>query len=162
MKSEAQAESLFAYFRDSIFILQSAIHHYRNGEELYYRVAALQLRLLLCDTVHRHNRMEDISLLPNIFPDCKLPPISSKGLPGKGASLPLVEWLNLPLCGLDGVCIPIRDFIRRVCDQDGGAHVDLKPVAGLSAFPNRAEIIIQIAELVCLTTGTLPSNSGFS
>ncbi len=80
MKPEHQTDSLSAYFRDSIFNLQSSVHHYHNGEKVYYRIAGLQLRLLLCDTTRRHNRLENISLLPKIIPDSKLPPLAGAGI----------------------------------------------------------------------------------
>ncbi len=149
MKMEMQGGTFSTYFRDSVFLLQSAIQHYRAGEKAFYRIAALQMRLLLCDAVRRHNQVEDISLLPKIQPRCVLPPVSPDGRPDLGRSLPLADWLSQPLSGLEGKQMSIRDFIRRVCDQDGGAHVDPKPKAGLENFPNRAELIILLAEQVC-------------
>lgn len=146
MSGSADPGALEAYFHDSQLILRAAVRDYRAGRRAFYRTAALQLRLLLCDTVRRHNRVEDISLLRRVQPDCVLPPLNPDGQPRPGEFLPLSEWVMQPLHGQNGEVLTIRQFIRRVCDQDGGAHVDLKPQAGLSAFPHRAELIIRLAE----------------
>lgn len=149
MIPEPPAADFTAYLRDSICILQSAVRHYQAGDIAFYRLAALQLRLLLCDTVRRHGRVEDISLLPRVHPACALPPVLPDGHPASADPLPLSAWLMQPLSGADGSVLTIRDLIRRVCDQDGGAHVDPKPQAGLAAFPCRQELIIRLAVQVC-------------
>jgi|APHig6443717497_1056834.scaffolds.fasta_scaffold334285_2 hypothetical protein len=151
MKDGDQTESLLSYLHDTILILQAAIRHYHQGDKIFYRVAALQLRLLLCDSAHRHNRKEDISLLPILFPAFTLPPLLPDAAPMDGAHLLLSEWLAQPVIDLAGDRLTIREFIRRVCDQDGGAHVDPKPATGLISYPNRDKMIIGIAELVCST-----------
>ncbi len=133
------------YLRDSIRLLRQAVVSYHAGEVAFYRVAALQLRLLLCDSVRRHDHSEDISLLRRVHPGYVLPPIDGEGHIKTGAPLTLDAWLEQPLHGQNGEILSVRLFIRRVCDQDGGAHVDPKPEAGLAAFPHRADLIIRLA-----------------
>ena len=76
-------------------ILKNSLELYQRGEKAFYRVMAAQLRILLCDTTRRHGRIYDISLLPLLVSDLKLPVPPAPGLePG---SLPLSEWLSLEL-----------------------------------------------------------------
>jgi hypothetical protein len=141
--------SLQTYVRDSLEILRQSVDLYQQGHIEFYRVAALQLRLLLCDTTRRHNQIVDISLLPRLVPGLKLAPIGMKGI--NNPDLPLLtlqEWLSQPLPLDTGLPITIRQLIRQVCDQDGGAHVDLKPDARLAQFNQRAEWIIHIARVL--------------
>lgn len=134
--------TLFAYARDSLAILRHSLHLCRQGHRPFYRVAALQLRLLLCDTTRRHNQVVDISVLPQLIPNLELPAFG----PG-GTSLPLKDWLAQPIPGQPDQALTIRLLIRRVCDQDGGAHVDFKPTDGLESL-DPAQWIQTIGEIV--------------
>lgn len=117
---------LRAYLEDSLHILTASLEQVENGAAPFYRVVALQLRLLLCDSSRRHNRLEDSSLAEQLFPDLALPALTPPHAP-----LPLAQWLEQPAApGLS-----VRQLIRRVCDQDGGAHVDPHPQAGLPDLP---------------------------
>jgi hypothetical protein len=141
--------SLQTYARDSLEILRQSVHLYQQGHIEFYRVAALQLRLLLCDTTRRHNQTVDISLLPRLVPGLKLARIGMKGI--NTPDLPLLalqEWLSQPLPLETNLPITIRQLIRQVCDQDGGAHVDIKPNSGLEKLNQPAEWIMCIARVV--------------
>jgi hypothetical protein len=132
-------QTLLAYARDSLEILRHSLQLCEQGQRPFYRVAALQLRLLLCDTTRRHNQVTDIALLPQLIPTLDLPAIS----PGEKRLL-LDDWLAQPIPGQP---LSVRQLIRRVCDQDGGAHVDFKPEAGLNGL-DPAEWIQKIGEIV--------------
>ncbi len=128
---------VITYARDALKILATSLELVEQGRTEFYRVAALQLRLLLCDTTRRHNRVVDISLARRLWPGLQLYSLNPQGL--FDSSLPprlLSEWLaqRLPLEGSQSVTL--RALIRRVCDQEGGAHVDLKPQAGLRGVPD--------------------------
>jgi hypothetical protein len=141
--------SLQTYARDSLEILRQSVDLYQQGHIEFYRVAALQLRLLLCDTTHRHNQIVDIALLPRLAPGLKLAKIGMKGI--NNPDLPLLtlrDWLSQPLPLETNPPVTIRQLIRQVCDQDGGAHVDLKPDSGLEELTQPAEWIICIAQVV--------------
>ncbi len=141
--------SLQTYARDSLEILRQSVHLYQQGHIEFYRVAALQLRLLLCDTTHRHNQVVDIALLSRLAPGLKLARLDSKTLSDSNLPpLPLQEWLGQPLPLDKGAPLTIRQLIRQVCDQDGGAHVDSKPNSRLDLFDQRAAWIITIAQVV--------------
>jgi hypothetical protein len=135
----ATRPTLYAYGRDSLNILKLSLQLCQQGQRPFYRVAALQLRLLLCDTTRRHNRVVSTAVLPQLFPTLTLPPVD----PG-GEKLPLKDWLAQPMAGQ---ALTIREFIRRVCDQDGGAHVDFKPEAGLEGL-DPAKMIRILGEIV--------------
>ena len=120
------------YARDALKILETSLELVGQGRTEFYRVAALQLRLLLCDTTRRHNRVVDISLARRLWPQLQLYAFNPQGrFDPSRPQLPLSEWLaqRLPLSAAQGVTL--RSLIRRVCDQEGGAHVDLKLQAGL-------------------------------
>ena len=138
----ASRQTLLAYARDSLEILGYSLQLCRQGRRPFYRVAALQLRLLLCDTTRQHDQVVDIAVLPQLFPNLELPAMS----PG-GKRLPLKDWLAQPVPGQSDQPLTIRQLIRRVCDQDGGAHVDFKPEAGLESL-DAAEWIQTIGEIV--------------
>ena len=104
----------------------------------------MQLRLLLCDTTRRHNQVIDIAVLPQLIPNLELPELG----PGR-KKLPLKDWLAQPVPAQPDQALTIRQLIRRVCDQDGGAHVDIKPEAGLVGL-NPAEWIQKIGEIVVM------------
>jgi hypothetical protein len=136
------------YCQESLEILNTAVELYQQGSRSFYRVAAIQLRLLLCDTTRRHGRQEDISLLPRLLPDLTLPTLSPDGKALPDASeIPLDRWLEQTLMD-SGQSISVRLLIRRVCDQDGGAHIDPKPRAGLTHFSRYPDWIIHIAEII--------------
>lgn len=124
---------LKAYTLDALSILQHCLE--LSGDcPAFYRVAALQMRLLLCDTTRRHGQVVSIATLPRLLPDLRLPAMDAAGRPDKRIRLPLSEWLDTPLPTASAPVTP-RQLIRCVCDQDGGAHVDLKPVANLRELP---------------------------
>jgi hypothetical protein len=126
-----------AYARDALKILETSLELVRQGRSEFYRVAALQLRLLLCDTTRRHNLVVDISLARCLWPELRLYAMNPQGdFDPSLDPLPLSEWLvqRLPLAAVPGVTL--RALVRRVCDQEGGAHVDLKPQAGLQGVPD--------------------------
>jgi hypothetical protein len=135
----ASRQTLLAYARDSLEILGYSLQLCRQGRRPFYRVAALQLRLLLCDTTRRHDQVVDIAVLPQLLPNLELPEMSPDG-----KRLSLKNWLAQPV---PGQVLTIRQLIRRVCDQDGGAHVDFKPEAGLEGL-DAAEWIQTIGEIV--------------
>jgi len=113
---------LLIYARDAATILQRSMELYDAGETAFYRVMAVQLRLLLCDTARVHNAPLDLALAPRVFPDLRLPPVGPGGqFDRHAAPLALDAWLEQPL---PGPGMTLRRLIRQVCDQDGGAHVD--------------------------------------
>ncbi len=125
------------FARDALKILETSLELVEQGRTEFYRVVALQLRLLLCDTTCRHNRVVDISLAQRLWPHLQLYALNPQGR--FDPSLPpfqLSEWLAQRLPPEGGLPFTLRTVIRRVCDQDGGAHVDLKPQAGLQGLPD--------------------------
>jgi hypothetical protein len=156
---------LIGYGRDVLQILLTSLDLSRRGRPEFYRVAALQLRLLLCDTTRRHGEVVNVSLLPRLLPDLRLAPLEPDGTFNRLASpLPLDAWLDqpVPVFMISSTAAPlisggltIRYLIRWVCDQDGGAHVDPRRlrIEGPSQFsgrpaPNYAAVILLIAEYV--------------
>jgi len=124
--------ALLVYARDALAILRESLQLCREGRPEFYRVAAVQLRLLLCDTTRRHNRTVDISLLPRLVSGLRLPALPAQDAPGQAAPLALKDWLAQPLDPGQAGSLSVRDLIRRVCDQDGGAHVDLRQGFGIA------------------------------
>jgi len=144
----------FNYGRDSWLILSASLELIEQGHSEFYRVAALQLRLLLCDTTRRHNRRVDISLAKHLWPDLHLNPLNPQGQFDLGlAPIPLEKWLAQLLPGVAGQSITLRDLIRRVCDQDGGAHVDYRPQAGLQDITDVPGWICKIGAEVARVIG---------
>ncbi|MCJ7625360.1 MAG: hypothetical protein MUO76_17825 [Anaerolineaceae bacterium] len=138
---------LYKYAENAITILKHCIQLYQDGCMPFYRVAALQLRMLLCDTTRRHAKIINIALIPRLIPDLTLPPIGVDGEPDhKILPISLPEWLTQELPA--ETPMTIRELIRRVCDQDGGAHVDPKPVAGLSNLEAYETWIIRIGIII--------------
>ena len=135
-------QTLLAYTRASLEILKRSLQFYKQGQRPFYRVAALQLRLLLCDTTRRHNQVVDIAILPQLILNLDLPAVGASG-----DRLPLKDWLAQPIPGQPDQTFTVRQLIRRVCDQDGGAHVDFRPETGLERL-DAAEWILQIGEIV--------------
>jgi hypothetical protein len=148
-----------AYTRDALHILEHNLRLYREGASECYRAAAAQLRLLLCDTNRIHERLVDISLVPRLFPDLHLaalregPPPSPADpgelnfQPGPG-SLSLAEWLAQEIPIPSGGRISLRELIRTVCEQDGGAHVDQRPVAWLRGWEERGARIAELGTYI--------------
>lgn len=148
MKRKLQLEQqlYLDYARSAVRILARSVELARGVEPDFYRVIALELRLLLCDTTRQHERVVDSSLAARLWPDLLWPALDSDGrfsesLPG----LPLAAWLEQPL---PSTGTTLRQLIRRVCDQDGGAHVDLRPQATRLDYPSTRAAILQVAEVV--------------
>lgn len=138
---------LKSYLFDSLAILRSSLVLSAGEQPAFYRVAALQLRLLLCDTTRRHGQRVDIALVPRVWPDFQLHPL---GVAGIDLSLPpvaLSTWLEQYL-SISARRITIRQLIRRVCDQDGGAHVDPKLREGLPVSDDAREWILRLGGYV--------------
>lgn len=124
---DKENERAAAYLREAAGILQTSLELARGRQPAFYRVVAAQLRLLLCDTTRRHNRMEDIALAPRLATGWGLHPLARHRFDTNRERLPLADWLAQPLpLRRDQGGLTIRQLIRQVCDRDGGAHVDLK------------------------------------
>ncbi len=135
MKELPEHQRLLAYARDAAGILRETLNLIAAGQPAFYRVAAVQLRLLLCDTTRRHGQIVITSLVARLWPDFRLGALSDVPVE---PTLPLDDWLGQKLPEGD---YTVRQFIRLVCDQDGGAHVDFRQYAGLpAAFPSLAWI----------------------
>jgi hypothetical protein len=140
---------LLDYAQDSFCILKISLQLATEGQPQFYRVAAVQLRILFCDTTRRHGRLEDLSLVGRLFPSLLLPPISAWALPSqvdREKWLDWQSWLQQPT----PAGISVREFIRQVCDQDGGAHVDLRLTSPFNGFPGTQTCILSIAATALL------------
>ena len=62
--------------------------------------------------------------------------------------IPLNKWLDQILPEQNDPNITIRQLIRSVCDQDGGAHVDLKPHAGVHKINNHKKWICILGKYI--------------
>ncbi|NPV76656.1 MAG: hypothetical protein HPY59_09825 [Anaerolineae bacterium] len=158
---DRENERAVAYLREAVGILQTSLELGRGKQPEFYRVVAAQLRLLLCDTTRRHNRMEDIALAPRAAPGWGLHPLVENRFDASRERLPLADWLAQPLpLGRDQARLTIRRLIRQVCDQDGGAHVDLKEwdAGDLDA---RREWILGIGEYVLGELEALLAEMGY-
>lgn len=145
---------LLAYARDALAILRRCASLYDGGERAFYRVMAVELRLLLCDTTRRHDQLYDLSLAPRLWPDLALPPLGEDGqFQPLSAPLPLVEWLEQQVRLAPERAISLRDLIRQVCDQDGGAHVDRRLHTGLPAGADASGWLRKIAGVVIQVMG---------
>ena len=79
------------------------------------------------------------------MPDLMLPIVHGiSEHPPSDDLLPLKSWLAKPIRGTAKENLSIRQFIRIICDQDGGAHVDHKPNTDLTGIIDREEKIISI------------------
>lgn len=148
MRRKFQLEQLLYldYTHSALRILRRSLELACGPEPDFYRVAALQLRLLLCDTTRQHERVVDVSLIPRLWPDLRWPALGADGqFSAALPALPLSAWLEQPL---PRVGLTLRQLIRRVCDQDGGAHVDLREQAARLDPQSARESILQIASLV--------------
>jgi hypothetical protein len=149
------------YARDALDILAQNLRLYRLGVSACYRVVAVQLRLLLCDSNRVHARMVDISVIPRLFPELTLDALQPAG-GAKPAEvgfifstgqekLTLQGWLAQEAPIGPGRSIRLRELIRLVCEQDGGAHVDPHPSSDLPVWHTRAEMIVSLGEYVLNT-----------
>jgi len=134
---------------DCFKIIHACLKEYFNGQVHMYKPISVQLRMLFCDT----SRGKDYSLIYRIHPDIRLLAFkkveyknSSQG-PISCAVLPYViverhdgiiyakldisppfrylhleEWRN-QVVDLQPL-LTVKDVIRSVADQDGGAHLD--------------------------------------
>ncbi|HVN56095.1 MAG TPA: hypothetical protein VMT46_17315 [Anaerolineaceae bacterium] len=137
------------YLSDSLAILKQSLAWSGQGARPAYRVAATQLRLLLCDTTRVHGRILDVSLAPRLFPDLSLHPLNLNANGevqiDRGAErLPRLAWLTRPVAG--GEAWTPRDAIRWVCDRDGGVHVDPQPRA--APLPDLERWIVSIGAYI--------------
>ncbi|HBF41820.1 MAG TPA: hypothetical protein DDW19_08680 [Anaerolineaceae bacterium] len=134
------------YTLDAASILRHSVLLIERGEQSFYRVAAAQLRILLCDTTFRHNQVEEIAVLPILFPDMQLPALDPVLEGDQTRRMPLREWLDQPASSCSN--LTVRQVIRRICDVDGGAHVDPKPVNGIPTGCDQVEWILRIARIL--------------
>jgi hypothetical protein len=132
------------YTRDALSILEQCVRLYEEGQQSFYRVAAAQLRILVCDTTFRHDRQVDIAIVPVLLPNLRLRPFAEGVL--SNTLVDLQTWLDSP----SGIVetMTIRQLIRRVCDIDGGAHVDVKPLAGLPQGGDTRQWIIDVSKFL--------------
>lgn len=139
---EQERQILLGYARDALNILEFSIRMYEAGNGGFYRVAAVQLRLLLCDTAFQHGKHENISLMPKLVPDLRLEPYAAQTQ--TNTRVDLQTWLD----GATGLksSLSIRQLIRRVCDIDGGAHVEIKPLACLPENEDTSQWIVDISK----------------
>lgn len=138
---------LAQYTQDALNILDHSLRLFDEGHESFYRVAATQLRILLCDTNFRHGKQEDIAVVPVLAPGIKLHLLDADAFPRLDSEpVDLQTWLNSPAGS--GTDLTIRQLIRRVCDVDGGAHIDLKPEAGIRDQENARQWIIKIGKYI--------------
>jgi hypothetical protein len=143
------SQTLTDYVDDMLAILRVSIAQYHMGAHAFYRVAAAQLRMLLCDTVRLHDQPYELSLLPEVYPTLRLPAMDENGQPNPHQSdLSLADWLEQNLVFPDKHRITLKQLIRSVCDQDGGAHVDRKERAVGLAAQKRADMIIRLSEII--------------
>lgn len=142
-------QCLVRYAQDAVAILDQSIDLYAAGQMYFYRVAAVQLRLLLCDTTRRHEQIHLTALARRLWPDLRLPALGDDF--SQPHSLLLDVWLEqkLPQTGLT-----LRQFIRHVCDQDGGAHVDLRQH---TLLPDQFPTALWICNLGKIVTAVLTS-----
>jgi len=131
----AEPTLLLDYTRGAAEILRRCVELYDGGETVFYRVMAVELRLLLCDTTRLHNAPLDLALLPALFPDFMLPALDG------GEVLPLGAWLEQTVNASGGARLTVRQLIRQVCDQDGGAHVDRRAQMVIENTDERARLI---------------------
>ena len=138
-------QELIDHALDSIEIIRKSLSLVDEGNAPFYRVIAVQLRMLLCDSTRRHGKIEDISLLPCWLPEIRLEKLDENGQQRSGlAGLTINEWLDQKLVVDSGKNQTIRQWIRQVCDQDGGAHYDPKVKSQLDPNTNYRDFIITL------------------
>lgn len=116
----------------------------------FNNVIAGQLRLILCDTTKKDNKVIDNSLIRKIQPNPKLFQVNeltnfSDGIGGFIAgemfnydkpTIPLKTWLNQVILSINlqgkKQDISIKEFIKFSANKSGGAHVD--PILKEKAF----------------------------
>jgi hypothetical protein len=141
-------EQLQAYLDDAVFILRQSLDLYQAGQTAFYRVAAVELRLLLCDTTRQHGRMVEMGLLPRFCPHLQLPAVDEQAqLIESGPVLDLPDWLSQPI-QVGERKMSVRRLIRQVCDQDGGAHVDSRRREGLPPASDYREQLMMLGKVV--------------
>lgn len=134
-----------SYLKDSLNIIAHSLQLINDGCPYFYRVIALQLRLILCDTTRIHDEFLDTSLIRQVEPRVALHSIASDpNHPEQSQMLTLDDWLSEELPGCGSLPISIRKLIRHVCDTDGGAHVDQRGSQLLP--PDYRQWIIRIAD----------------
>jgi len=145
---DKQSKRILAqYTKDAVNILDHSLQLFEEGHESFYRVVAAQLRILLCDTNFRHNQQEDIAVLPILAPDLQLHRLDENAQPIMDENtVDLQTWLDSP-AGTK-TRLTVRQLIRRVCDVDGGAHVDIKPLAGIPDQEIARQWIINIGKYI--------------
>lgn len=144
---DANTMLLETYLADVLTILRTSLKLARQGQRFFYRVAALQLRILLCDSTRLHNRPLELGLLPRLRPRLALHPLTKDGAFDRSAPpIPLQDWLNQPLPLKNDSPLTIRRLIREVCDRDGGAHVDVRAHLPPASRAERAEWILHLGE----------------
>jgi len=141
MMVETDRELLLDYAQDSVLILHEALQQIDFCHFHFYRVAAVQLRLLLCDTARLHDRTVPTALAARLWPDLRIRPLSRDN-PGL---LGVNEWLGQKMPEYD---FSVRQFIRRVCDQDGGVHVDIRKNTQLPAQKRTVNWIFKVSSIV--------------
>lgn len=142
---EKSIKILQQYTLDALSILTHSVRLVKAGEVSFYRVAAAQLRILLCDTTFRHEHQEEIAILPILYPELCLHPLDATGKPDvKAVPLALDKWLEQP--AYENSALTVRQMIRRICDVDGGAHVEIKPRAGVPDGVDVSSWIVDISE----------------
>ena len=147
-------EYLRSYLQDSLSILTESTRLAREGFPAFYRVVAVELRLLLCDSTRLHNEWVDISLVHQLYPNLKW---STEGwMEGTSKFVKLPDWLELPAMTDDPQHRTIRKLIRQICDLDGGAHVSLGDTSKM-ASARSIYSLLRIADFVYLQLSLLGS-----
>jgi len=124
MKDKKAHLELENYFWDSLRIISVCLELIDEGQPAFYRVIAVQLRMLLCDTTREHDQVADISLLPRVYPGIVLQPLDKKGRFDFDADgIPLEKWLDQKVYVLDKT-VSLRKLIRLTCDHEAGRIVD--------------------------------------
>ncbi len=146
---DISAELLETYLAESLTILRTSLELARQGQWFFYRVAALQLRILLCDSARLHNQPLELGLLPRLRPHLELHSLNKDGTFNLSAPpISLQDWLNQSLLLKSGSPLTIRRLIREVCDHDGGAHVDVRTPLPPEVRQEQAEWIFRIGEYI--------------
>ncbi len=149
MQTEKSRNDCIAVAIDSLKIIHQSLNLLASGKKMFYRVIALQLRMLLCDTTRRHGKIVNLSLLPGILPDLRIQATDGFGQPAvDGTKLSTSDWLQQKLFVNASSSPTIRQFIRQVCDQDGGAHFDPKNNPVFDQSERHRQIIENLGSLL--------------
>jgi len=133
------SSNLLGSIKDAITILGESINLFENGHDVFYKGAAVQLRILLCDSTRQHDQIVDISLLTRLSPPPLIFAIDTE------QQIDIESWLNQTVSTATST-LTVRKLIRLVCDQDGGAHSNPNQASALP--PDRALSIIHLAKRV--------------